>query len=95
MNHYIERVTDGKYLRVKIEFPDDHHLGVKKGRRVSQRYVFKMYDAEANQYCRKEVFSGGTEDQYLLVLRLAFAMSLLPSKKGTYARFLFLDEIFS
>ena len=40
----------------------------------------------------KEVFSGGTEDQFLLSMRLAFALALLPEVKGMHPEFLFLDE---
>lgn len=51
-----------------------------------------MWDAEAGEYRPREVFSGGTEDQLLLVMRLAFALTLTPEAKGTRPEFLFLDE---
>ncbi|MCC6064921.1 MAG: hypothetical protein LM576_02955, partial [Thermofilum sp.] len=41
---------------------------------------------------RRDIYSGGTNDQFLLAMRIAFALSLLPAAKGAYPRFLFLDE---
>lgn len=50
---------------------------------------------DIDTYIDKKLLSGGTEDQILLALRVAFAMSLLPQSKGHYPKFLFLDESFS
>lgn len=52
----------------------------------------RIFDPEAGEYRPKEVFSGGTEDQFLLAMRLAFALALLPEIKGRKPEFLFLDE---
>jgi exonuclease SbcC len=38
------------------------------------------------------VFSGATQDQFSLALRLAFALSTIPSSKGARPGFIFLDE---
>ncbi|MHA2427727.1 MAG: ATP-binding cassette domain-containing protein, partial [Candidatus Hermodarchaeia archaeon] len=40
------------------------------------------------------LYSGGTEDQFLLALRLGFAIALLPHGRGTAPQFLLLDEPF-
>ncbi|MEM1941083.1 MAG: AAA family ATPase [Candidatus Caldarchaeum sp.] len=55
-------------------------------------YRLQVWDPDAGQYRVKEVFSGGTEDQMLLAMRLAFALALLPEAKGQKPEFVFLDE---
>jgi exonuclease SbcC len=55
-------------------------------------YSLKVWDPEAGEYKPKEVYSGGTEDQFLLAMRLAFALALLPEVKGQKPEFVFLDE---
>jgi exonuclease SbcC len=55
-------------------------------------YNLKVWDPEAGEYKPKEVYSGGTEDQFLLAMRLAFALALLPEVKGQKPEFVFLDE---
>jgi exonuclease SbcC len=55
-------------------------------------YNLQVWDPEAGEYKPKEVFSGGTEDQFLLAMRLAFALALLPEVKGQKPEFVFLDE---
>jgi exonuclease SbcC len=63
-----------------------------KAVRLDEDYKLSVWDAEAGEYRPREVFSGGTEDQLLLVMRLAFALALTPEAKGTRPEFLFLDE---
>lgn len=63
-----------------------------KAVRLDEQYNLEAYDPEAGEYRAKEVFSGGTEDQFLLSMRLAFALALLPEVKGRHPEFLFLDE---
>jgi len=77
MNWLISYVTGGRYKAVRIN-PDN--------------YDVEVYDAEAGKWMRRDIYSGGTNDQFLLAMRIAFTLSLLPSAKGTYPRFLFLDE---
>lgn len=55
-------------------------------------YNLKVWDPEAGEYRPRDVFSGGTEDQLLLAIRLAFALALLPEVKGQKLEFVFLDE---
>ncbi len=40
----------------------------------------------------KNIFSGGTRDQFSLALRLAFALATLPQERGSAPSFIFLDE---
>jgi exonuclease SbcC len=55
-------------------------------------YSLQVWDPEAGEYKSKDVYSGGTEDQFLLAMRLAFALALLPEVKGQKPEFVFLDE---
>lgn len=59
---------------------------------LDEDYNLQVWDPEAGEYKPKEVFSGGTEDQFLLAMRLAFALALLPEVKGQKPEFVFLDE---
>jgi exonuclease SbcC len=76
MGTFLPSVTMNRYKAVQLD--DDYRLSV--------------WDAEAGEYRPREVFSGGTEDQLLFVMRLAFALALTPEAKGTRPEFLFLDE---
>ncbi len=69
-------ITSGRYKAVELD--DD--------------YTVRVFDPEAGEFRPKEVFSGGTEDQLLLAMRLAFALALIPQAKGQSPEFLFLDE---
>ena len=70
-------ITDDRYSRV----------------RVSPELEIEVYSPEKEGYLDCTTLSGGTSDQLLMCLRLAFASSLIQSTfhKG-YAQFLFLDE---
>jgi len=69
-------ITNGRYKAVQLD----------------EDYSLKVWDPNAGEFKAKEVFSGGTEDQILLSMRLAFALALLPEVKGMHPEFLFLDE---
>ena len=69
-------ITSGRYKAVKLD----------------EDYTVRVFDPEAGEFKPKEVFSGGTEDQLLLAMRLAFALALIPQAKGHNPEFLFLDE---
>jgi len=69
-------ITSGRYKAVELD--DD--------------YTVRVFVPEAGEFKPKEVFSGGTEDQLLLAMRLAFALALIPQAKGQSPEFLFLDE---
>jgi exonuclease SbcC len=79
MGPLLTSITDGKY-----RFPQ-----------LSEDYTLKVYSAAAGQYVQASLFSGGTEDQFLLALRLGFAITLLPHGRGTAPQFLLLDEPFA
>jgi exonuclease SbcC len=78
MERLLTAITDGKY-----RFP-----------KLSEDYSLKVYSAEAGEYVDAKLYSGGTEDQFLLALRLGFAIALLPQGRGATPQFLFLDEPF-
>src|SRR5205823_229659 len=59
-------ITSGRYKAVQLE----------------EDYTVRVFDPEAGEFRPKEVFSGGTEDQLLLAMRLAFALALIPQAKG-------------
>ena len=69
-------ITSGRYKAVQLD----------------EDYTVRVFDPEAGEFRPKEVFSGGTEDQLLLAMRLAFALALIPQAKGRNPEFLFLDE---
>ncbi len=69
-------ITNGRYKAVQLD----------------EDYSLKVWDPNAGEFKVKEVFSGGTEDQFLLSMRLAFALALMPEVKGMHPEFLFLDE---
>lgn len=76
MSLIISHITDGRYKAVKLD----------------EKYNIYVLDSEAGEFRPKDIYSGGTVDQFLLAMRLAFILSLLPQTKHTYPRFLFLDE---
>jgi exonuclease SbcC len=55
-------------------------------------YKLQIWDEGAGRYVAKNIFSGGTRDQFSLALRLAFALATLPEERGTTPGFIFLDE---
>jgi DNA repair exonuclease SbcCD ATPase subunit len=60
-----------------------------------ETYKIKVWDERAGQsgaWKEKNIFSGGTKDQFSLALRLAFALATLPQERGTSPGFIFLDE---
>ncbi len=79
MARIVSRITSGRYKNV----------------RLTEDYDLEVLDSRAGRYLRRNIFSGGTVDQLLLSLRLAFSLSLLPARKGVRPRFLFLDEPFA
>lgn len=60
-----------------------------------ETFKIKVWDERAGQngaWKEKNIFSGGTKDQFSLALRLAFALATLPQERGTSPGFIFLDE---
>jgi DNA repair exonuclease SbcCD ATPase subunit len=77
MKKFLPVLTAGRYSMVKID---------------EKEYRIEIYDREAQKMKVKGVFSGATQDQISLALRLAFALSTLPSSRGVVPGFIFLDE---
>jgi len=64
-----------------------------------ETYKIQVWDERANSadgqggsFKEKNIFSGGTKDQFSLALRLAFALATLPQERNTAPSFIFLDE---
>jgi exonuclease SbcC len=77
MMQFLPTLTDNRYNRARID---------------EANYRIEVYDREAKQWRGKGVFSGATQDQFSLALRLAFAISTIPSSRGARPGFIFLDE---
>ncbi len=60
--------------------------------KVNEDYKLQVWDELARRYVAKNIFSGGTRDQFSLALRLAFALATLPQQLGATPGFIFLDE---
>jgi len=76
MSHILPIITLGRYKTVQLD----------------EEYRLKVWDYEAGEFKERDVFSGGTEDQFLLSMTLAFALALLPEVKGMRSEFMSLDE---
>ena len=57
-----------------------------------ETYKIQVWDERAGAFKEKNIFSGGTKDQFSLALRLAFALATLPQERGAAPSFIFLDE---
>ncbi len=55
-------------------------------------YKMRVWDAQKRAYVDKDIFSGATQDQFSLALRLGFALAALPQERGARPSFIFLDE---
>lgn len=77
MRRFLPVLTAGRYSMARID---------------EKEYKIEIYDKEARRMRVKGVFSGATQDQISLALRLAFALSTLPSSRGVIPGFIFLDE---
>lgn len=79
INQVLPTLTDGRYSDFDI----------------TEDLKFKVYSVEAGTYKEREVFSGGTQDQFLIALRLAFTQTILDSRVGSDRYSLFMDECIS
>jgi len=77
MMQFLPTLTDNRYNMARID---------------ETNYRIEVYDREAKTWRGKGVFSGATQDQFSLALRLAFAISTIPSSRGARPGFIFLDE---
>lgn len=60
--------------------------------RLDSDFKLEVWDERKNGLVPRSLFSGGTQDQFSLSLRLGFAIAALPREVGTVPGFLFLDE---
>ncbi|HEY3415134.1 MAG TPA: SMC family ATPase [Armatimonadota bacterium] len=60
--------------------------------KLTPDYKIEVWDERASMWKSKNIFSGGTRDQFSLALRLAFAVATLPQERGAAPGFIFLDE---
>jgi len=65
------------------------------GFEISEDLKFKVYSNEAGGYKEREIFSGGTQDQFLIALRLAFTQSVLNLRVMADKYFILMDECIS
>ena len=59
---------------------------------ISEDLRFTVLSSETGEYKERELFSGGTQDQFLIALRLAFTQSILDSRLTADKYCLLLDE---
>jgi DNA repair exonuclease SbcCD ATPase subunit len=57
-----------------------------------ETYRIRVWDAQVHEYVEKDIYSGATQDQFSLALRLGFALAALPQERGARPGFIFLDE---
>jgi exonuclease SbcC len=59
---------------------------------ITEDLKFKVYSKESGGFKEREIFSGGTQDQFLIALRLAFTQSILDSRVMADKYSLLMDE---
>ncbi|HJX24181.1 MAG TPA: SMC family ATPase [Candidatus Bathyarchaeia archaeon] len=79
INQILPTITDGRYSDLQI----------------SEDLKFQAHSTEAGGYKEQVVFSGGTQDQFLIALRLAFTASILDSRVKADYYSLLMDECIS
>jgi exonuclease SbcC len=79
INQILPILTDGRYSEFEI----------------AEDLKFKAHSNEAGGYKEREIFSGGTQDQFLIALRLAFTQSILDSRVKADRYCLLMDECIS
>jgi exonuclease SbcC len=79
VNQILPIMTDGRYSELEI----------------TEDLKFKAHSIEAGGYKEREIFSGGTQDQFLIALRLAFTQSILDSRVMADRYCLLMDECIS
>jgi exonuclease SbcC len=79
INQLLPILTDGRYSQFEI----------------AEDLKFKAHSNEAGGFKEREIFSGGTQDQFLIALRLAFTQSILDSRVMADKYCLLMDECIS
>ncbi|WP_455367771.1 ATP-binding protein [[Eubacterium] cellulosolvens] len=59
---------------------------------ITEDLKFTVHTSEVRGYKEREIFSGGTQDQFLIALRLAFTQSILDSRVASDRYSLLMDE---
>jgi len=62
-----------------------------KDAHITTDYQIKVFDSQKGDYVERNLFSGGTNDQIALAIRLSFAMVTMPQNELNES-FIFLDE---
>lgn len=76
INQVLPTLTNGRYSDFEI----------------TEDLKFTVHSSEAGGYKEREIFSGGTQDQFLIALRLAFTQSILDSRVMADKYCLLMDE---
>jgi len=87
MQLLLPQLTANRYWDVRLTAPEDDN-----GQPGAVDYRIRVWDSAAGRYVAKNLFSGGTRDQFSLALRLAFTLATLPQELGVAPGFIFLDE---
>ncbi|MHA1758715.1 MAG: AAA family ATPase [Promethearchaeota archaeon] len=84
--------TTRQYLaRILPILTADRYKDIKIESDVKGKYSVQVYDSNKGEYVEKIMFSGGTNDQIALAIRLAFAMAVMGNSNYDES-FIFLDE---
>lgn len=73
---WLPRITNNRYFSLEI----------------SEDLKFQVYEDKVGGYKERDLFSGGTQDQFLIALRLAFTKSILDNRTRADEYSLFMDE---
>jgi len=76
INDFLPVITNSRYSNLEI----------------SEDLEFTVYVQETNGFKKRDVFSGGTQDQFLIALRLAFTKSILDNRIRADEYSFFMDE---
>jgi len=76
ISEWLPQITNNRYTALEI----------------SEDLKFKVFEDAAGGYKERELFSGGTQDQFLIALRLAFTKSILDNRTRVDEYSLFMDE---
>ena len=86
MRRILPTLTRDRYHDAQLD-PETYKIQV-----WDERAGASMGAQGGGSFKEKNIFSGGTKDQFSLALRLAFALATLPQERGTAPSFIFLDE---
>ncbi len=79
INQILPRITEQRYTNLEIQ----------------EDLKFMVYNPDSGDNKPRELFSGGTQDQFLIALRLAFTESIINSRVTAEEFVLFMDECIS